>query len=281
LIFKREDVPRSFVYWLLRTPQYRSYCRARAIGTTNLSLTRSDFLALPVPAPSATQLSLVALFDALESKIELNLQINATLEAIAQAIFTKLNISTDKVHLSDYVDLNPRLSIKKDAKVKYVEMSDLPEKGPSVKRYIYRPFTSGSKFQQLDTLLARITPCLENGKTALVDFLYGDEIAFGSTEFIVMRSKNDISPYYVYLLARNDNFREFAIKSMIGTSGRQRVQTDMLNNFELNYVESKEMKAFHETVRPLFEKMRRNSKQNRTLIQLRNNLLPKLISDKI
>ena len=85
----------------------------------------------------------------------------------------------------------------------------------------------------------------------------------------------------VYLLARNDNFRECAIKSMVGKSGRQRVQTDMLNDFELNKVEAKDMAAFHETVKPMFEKIRYNSEQNKTLAQLRDRLLPKLMSGKI
>ena len=160
-------------------------------------------------------------------------------------------------------------------------MSDLPQQGSSIKNHVLREFTSGSKFQQLDTLLARITPCLENGKSALVDFLNNDEIAFGSTEFIVMRGKNSVSPYYIYLLARDAPFREFAIKSMVGTSGRQRVQTDMLNNFELNKVEPEEMTTFHTSVMPLFEKIKRNSEQSKTLTQLRDSLLPKLMSGKI
>lgn len=82
-------------------------------------------------------------------------------------------------------------------------------------------FKGGSKFKNGDTLLARITPCLENGKTAFVDFLENNEIAFGSTEFIVLREKENIrDKHFLYYLARSEKFRETAIKSMTGSSGR-------------------------------------------------------------
>lgn len=87
LSFTRNDIPSEFVYWLLRTPFYREYCRARAIGTTNLSLAREDFLAFPVPFPKQRDLTIVEALEALESKIELNRRMNETLEALAQTLF--------------------------------------------------------------------------------------------------------------------------------------------------------------------------------------------------
>ena len=82
-----EDVPIDYVYWLLRTPQYRQYCRAHATGTTNLGLAREDFLAFPVPESSDVQCRIVGLLNALEDKIELNRKMDETLEAMAQALF--------------------------------------------------------------------------------------------------------------------------------------------------------------------------------------------------
>jgi type I restriction enzyme, S subunit len=72
--------------------------------------------------------------------------------------------------LKDFVELNPKLSIKKGAISKYVEMKDLSETSSNIQRFIEREFVAGSKFQNGDTLFARITPCLENGKTGFVDF---------------------------------------------------------------------------------------------------------------
>src|SRR5205823_13463537 len=83
-----------------------------------------------------------------------------------------------------------------------------------------RSGNSGSKFKAGDTLFARITPCLENGKTAYVGFLSDDQVGFGSTEFIVMRGRT-VSPEWVYLFARSEQFRGHAIKTMSGATGRQ------------------------------------------------------------
>ena len=93
------------------------------------------------------------------------------------------------------------------------------------------PYSGGAKFCNGDTIMARITPCLENGKTAFVDILKDDEIGYGSTEYIVLRAKPGISdPQYVYYLATSPGFRNVAIKSMVGSSGRQRVQQSVLDD---------------------------------------------------
>lgn len=98
LVFQSGAVPREYVYWLLRTPQYRKYCRARAIGTTNLSLSREDFLQFPVLFPSADQLSLARTLQALDDKIELNRRMNQTLEAVAATLFKAWFVNFDPVY---------------------------------------------------------------------------------------------------------------------------------------------------------------------------------------
>ena len=231
------------------------------------TITRQTFENIEVEIPESLndQSQIASILSSLDNKIELNLQINQTLEAMAQAIFKEWFVDSKKVALSNYIEINPKVSVKKNSVIKYIEMADLPSRGSSINSFIERVFTSGSKFQNDDTLLARITPCLENGKTGLVDFLEEGEIAYGSTEFIVMRAKSFISPYYVYLLSRDSVFREFAIKSMVGTSGRQRVQTDMLSSFELSKVDEVKMKEFHSIATSLFQKIRENSNQNKIL----------------
>lgn len=87
LSFISNDIPADYVYWLLRTPQYREYCRSRAMGTTNLSLSRDDFLAFPVPLPTRGHALLVETLQALDDKIELNRKMNESFEAMARAIF--------------------------------------------------------------------------------------------------------------------------------------------------------------------------------------------------
>lgn len=138
------------------------------------------------------------------------------------------------IRAADFIEFNPRLSIKKGATATKIAMDKLQpftKKIPASERTEY---SGGSKFCNSDTIMARITPCLENGKTAFVDILDAGEVGFGSTEFIVMRAKEGISdPQFVYYLATSPAFRNIAIKSMVGSSGRQRVQQSVLDELEL------------------------------------------------
>lgn len=138
------------------------------------------------------------------------------------------------IRAADFIHFNPRLSIKKGEMATKVGMDRLlpfTKKIPSIEQ---ATFTGGAKFSNGDTIMARITPCLENGKTAFVDILKDGEVGFGSTEYIVMRAKEGISdPQFVYYLATSPFFRNIAIKSMVGSSGRQRVQQGVLDELIL------------------------------------------------
>ena len=131
---------------------------------------------------------------------------------------------------------------------------------------------SGSKFQNGDTLLARITPCLENGKTAFVAGIESDEGVVGSTEFIVMRSKG-INPYMVYLLARTDAFRQSAINSMTGSDGRQRAQADKLKTLPYLKPTDQKTRLFAKYAEPIFLQIQKKSEQNVRLRQARDRLV--------
>ena len=141
-----------------------------------------------------------------------------------------------------------------------------------------RPITGGAKFRNGDTLLARITPCLENGKTGFVQFLEDDEAtASGSTEFIVLRSRT-VNPYWIYCLARSDSFREHAINSMAGSDGRQRVNTKCFDQYITLQPPSDLLQGFADNVRNIFEHVQSITEYTRTLKQARDMLLPKLMS---
>jgi type I restriction enzyme S subunit len=138
------------------------------------------------------------------------------------------------------------------------------------------------RFTNGDTLLARITPCLENGKTAFVDFLAEGVIGWGSTEYIVLRPKAHVPEEFGYLLARDDRFREFAIQHMTGTSGRQRVPANALNHFRLAVPRGEDLfAAFGAAVKPLFARSSAAVRESRTLATLRDSLLPRLISGEL
>lgn len=140
-----------------------------------------------------------------------------------------------------------------------------------------RTTSTSVRYRNGDVLLARITPCLENGKTGFVNFLGADEIACGSTEFIVLRGRL-VSPFFTYCLARTPTFRETAIKSMIGASGRQRVQIACFDEFVVDLPKPVVREQFDETVYPFFQQIAILVQQSNQLAKARDLLLLRLIN---
>jgi type I restriction enzyme S subunit len=163
----------------------------------------------------------------------------------------------------------------------YIEMAALPTSGSCPDEAVLREFTSGTRFRNADSLLARITPCLENGKTALVQSLPEDTVGWGSTEFIVMRSIPPVPAEYPYLLGRDEGFRDHAIQSMTGTSGRQRVQIDALAPYLLPFPPTDVWAKFGSLVRPMFADIETTRKESQSLAAQRDALLPRLVSGKL
>ena len=172
------------------------------------------------------------------------------------------------IRAADFVEFNPRLSIKKGAVATRIAMDKLQpftKKIPATER---AEFAGGSKFCNGDTIMARITPCLENGKTAFVDILAEGEVAFGSTEFIVMRAKAGVSdPQFIYYLATSPMFRNVAIKSMVGSSGRQRVQQGVLDELELMVPPLEEQRKIGVFLASLDQKIALNNEINDNLLE--------------
>ena len=174
-----------------------------------------------------------------------------------------------KVLLGDVIKINPTTKVTKNQIVKFVSMDKLDPFTRVPNGYEKRKFSSGAKFTNGDTLLARITPCLENGKTAFVDFLDDLEVAAGSTEFVILRNIEGLTdPAYIYYLSISPAFRDYAIKSMVGTSGRQRVQNDVLAKMELSLPPLDQQKKIANILSSLDEKIELNRHMNETLEQL-------------
>ncbi|MCM7468743.1 restriction endonuclease subunit S [Enterobacter bugandensis] len=179
------------------------------------------------------------------------------------------------------ININPTVRLPKNTVAKYVDMKSLPTQGYSISDIIEKPYSGGAKFQKKDTLFARITPCLENGKTGFVDFLDENETAFGSTEFIVMRGTTKVHYTYVACLARENHFRLHAIQNMVGSSGRQRVQNSCFDSFFIAIPTLSVMSLFAGKVSSFFDKMNCCNLENKALTALRDTLLPKLISGEL
>ena len=173
-----------------------------------------------------------------------------------------------KKKLSDIADFNPRETIKKGAIAKKIPMDVLRPFYRDVPYYVEECFSGGTKFRNGDTIMARITPCLENGKTAQVSILNDGEVGFGSTEYIVFRAKEGIADKdYLYYLICSPEVREPAIKSMVGSSGRQRVQTDVVKNLEIDVPPLVEQEKIGSFLKAFDDKIALNDRINKNLLE--------------
>lgn len=167
---------------------------------------------------------------------------------------------------SEAVNVNPRRELKKGSTAKFVSMAELKEFNKKIQSFTVRTFSGGSKFINGDTLMARITPCLENGKTAFVDILENDEVGCGSTEFIVLGGKDGKSiNQFVYYLSTSPQIRQTAIKSMTGTSGRQRVESDVFDKLIIDLPDIAEQHTIAKILSDLDDKIELNHYMNKTL----------------
>lgn len=302
-----------FVYYLLRNNI--SLIENHANGSTFKEISGKVMNALEFDIPSLMQQKNIAnILSTIDDKIEINNQINKTLESMAQAIFTHWFVDFEfpnedgepykssggemveselgmipkgwkVVKLQDIMHINPQTKLIKGDLYKFVSMKELSEGSSKInlKNVNYKEYKSGGmKFLNGDTLLARITPCLENGKTGYVNFLAENEKGFGSTEFIVMRAKEGVKSSLTYIIARNKDFRDYAVKHMNGSSGRQRVNKDSVGDYKIAIPSNRALlNQLGQIGDNFFIEMRKNEFENDVLINLRDTLLPKLMSGEI
>ena len=187
-----------------------------------------------------------------------------------------LDKSTSKwewVKAKDFMIFNPRESIKKGTLVKNIPMDKIEPKTKEISDYEITEFKSGTKFRNGDTLMARITPCLENGKISQVNMLDDNEIGCGSTEFIVLREKENVSDKeFIYYLSQSEFFKEPAIKSMVGSSGRQRVQRDVIENLDIYVPPLETQKKIGKLLSLFDKKISLNKKINKNLFNIASSI---------
>ncbi len=271
-----------YLYYLLKTIPLASYGGGSAVPTLN----RNHIHPIEIKhTPSLEEQRRIAgILGAIDDKIENNRRINDNLEQQAQALFDKFffeNLQKERKELVNYAEINPTRTITKNKEARCIEMANLPTKGSFPNDWIFKPYSGGMKFQNGDTIMARITPCLENGKTAYINFLDSNEIAFGSTEYIVLSAKEGFCPALFYFLARNKEFVDYAVSHMNGSSGRQRVGGADIANFLMPHISLKDSAEFAKIAMPIMDVIKNNSLENRKLSTLRDTLLPKLMSGEL
>ena len=311
----------SYYFYYFRSHHGRSVVRtiveqgAGASGIRGSGLVTLDVLWKPLPE----QRAIAHILGALDDKIELNRRMNATLEAMARALFRSWFVDFDPVRakmegrdtglpketadlfpdrlvdselgeipdgwplvpLPELIEVNPSRPLRRGEIAPYLDMANMPTRSHAPDSVVRRPFNSGMRFANGDALVARITPCLENGKTAYVDFLRDGETGWGSTEYIVMKSKPPLPGEFAYLLARSGRFREFAIQNMSGTSGCQRVPAAALSGFTIPTPPAPVATAYGRAVRVFLRRARAAVDECRVLANCRDALLPKLVSGEL
>ncbi len=169
---------------------------------------------------------------------------------------------------TEAVQVNPKVPLKKGQEYPFVDMKAVDPSWQNASESEYRVFKSGgARFMPYDTLMARITPCLENGKIArFVPKVNNDGPAFGSTEFVVIRGREGVTENdFAYYLTKWQEFRNFAVSQMTGSSGRQRVPADSLAGFSVPIPELEKQRAITHILGSLDDKIELNRKMNETL----------------
>jgi type I restriction enzyme S subunit len=318
LVVKPEHNHEFLYYWLAANVD-ELYRHASGSTFRELSGTSLKNIRVWLPACREEQRAIAFILGTLDDKIELNRRMSETLEAMARALFKSWFVDFDPVRakaegrdpglpqpladlfparlvdsglgeipegwgvaaLPEIIEVNPTRTLRKGDVAPYLDMANMPTRGHTPDSVIDRPFGSGMRFMNGDTLVARITPCLENGKTAYVDFLETGQVGWGSTEYIVLRPKEPLPPEFAYCLARSETFRDFAIQSMTGSSGRQRVPAASLEHFLLPDSSEPIARAFGRAVAPMFARAGKAGSESRAFAALRDALLPKLLSGEL
>lgn len=294
---------KRFLFYLFNSGRVREQIKASATGATVRHTAPDRIYAAKIELPPlSTQHKIASVLSAYDDLIENNARRIEILEEMARRIYRewfvhfrfpgyeKAEMVDSELGLvpegweirkaSDVLLINPKTKVPKEGEKPFVPMGSLSNNSMLINGTELRSGNSGSKFKNEDTLFARITPSLENGKTGYVQFLPKDDVAFGSTEFIVLRSRTLCSEY-VYLLARSNEFRDNAIKSMTGASGRQRVQEQCFDNFLLAHPDPETLGKLSKVVSPLFHSVYVLAKKNENLRHTRDLLLPKLVSGEV
>ncbi|MCG7929952.1 MAG: restriction endonuclease subunit S [Candidatus Thiodiazotropha lotti] len=340
----REKVDPRYLLFAYLGPSFQQEIRTRTnYGATVERIALKELPDFPIRLPKlAEQKAIAHILGTLDDKIELNRQMNATLEAMAQALFKSWFVDFDpvidnalaagnpipeplqpraearaalgdqrkplpeaiqkqfpnrfvfnedmgwvpegwEVHaVENAIEINPRVPLKKGMVAQFVDMKALPTSGFDIADVIEKAYSGGAKFQQGDVLFARITPCLENGKTGIVDFMQDDEVGFGSTEFVILRGKGSLRTAFVACLSRHATFRSHCELGMVGSSGRQRVHNSSFGDFFLALPKhSCIADEFDRFASVYFKRMSANKNEAMSLAGLRDTLLPKLFSGQL
>ena len=293
----------QYLYFAMQSEFAQGELLKRATGTTVLGIKHKELLDVCIPYfDFLEQKKIVRVLISYKTLIKNNNRRITILEEMAQKLYREWfvhfrfsgheNVKMVESELglipegwsifsfSEAVYINPKYAKPTTETFSYIDMAGLDTQSMVVSIKEKRATYSGSKFSNKDTIIARITPCLENGKTGFVQCLDEGEIGIGSTEFIILKSKKLI-PEIVYLIARQDDFRDCLIKSMSGASGRQRANIAALNDYKIAIPPSPILENAQRILTPIFQQIEQLNQKTTNLRKTCDLLLPRLMSGDI
>lgn len=280
LVPKCEGVPLQFLYWTMRTPQYREYCRSRATGTTNLGLARDDFLAYPVPEPTTERIALAALLGALDDKIELNRKMGETIQALVRAVLTQVTDDSASVREGSFGEIVGQVRegidpTTLDPPVPYISLSDFTSKSFAIESWNSSSEATSNKsvFEVRDILFGKLRPYFHKVVPAPV-------AGICSTDILVLRPLEARYSSLALFHASSDDLIAYATQTSTGTR-MPRTNWKDISEFRIRIPDDQALDSFNELAGPAVERILLAVKESHTLATLRDALLPKLISGEI
>lgn len=270
-------------YWLT-SREGQSALDSLSSGSTVIGIRQSQLLQLDIPTPPLREQEAIAeVLGALDDKIEANRSYSQKATQRGQLLVDHwlTNDSPQSAWTLDrIIEFNPRTK-KPDLLAPYLAMQNIPTDEMCISSWSQRPPKSGARFTKRDTLLARITPCLQNGKTGLATFLNDGTVGVSSTEIIVLRARDGLPYPLPFFIAKNAAFRNFAAKKMVGSSGRQRVKPQDLKLFATPPLQGKILDVLTEQLSVMPDLLDSYMRENRILAELRDTLLGPLVSGRL
>lgn len=300
------NINSRWLYYWLKSNTGKYQLRKSEIGSSQKAYTIKNLVEMEIfLPPEETQTQIASIISTYDDLIENNEKRIKVLEDMAQRLYTEwfvkfkfpghesvkmVDSGTEYGEIpegwelekfQDAIEVKPRLPYKNGDIIKHIGMDSISETQSIIDINLIevKNKSTGIRFQNGDTLLARITPCLQNGKTAYVNFLEEDEIATGSTEFIVLR-ENELTSSYIYFLSRNDNFRESARYAMVGASGRQRIHGTFFDKYQVLVPDKELLLTFETKVQGVLDFSSKVNFMNNNLKKKRDLLIENLVTGK-
>lgn len=274
----------QYLALILQTDSYRAHVLGTASGSTVKHTSPGRILEYRTLVPPLQEQQRIAgVLGTLDDLIDTNEKLGTGLERLLSTEFALAHFdspSDDGARLADLISINPPYAKPKED-APYIDMAALPTDRARVGSVAWRVPTGGARFMNGDTVMARITPCLENGKTAFVDLLESDEVGIGSTEFIVLRSTGLLGAQWSYFLARSPRFREYAIQHMSGTSGRQRCPAEAIEGYPIAMPDQTAASNFARQAATFLTAIKELDGEAQQAARARDELLPLLLSGRV